>query len=582
MSTSKELHSKTPQDAVDIATPEPPKKPPLFQNKSYLLLQLGAVILITVVILIGLVNGMESTNVSFEIAIILLIAIAFLYGITARQMNPKAKNENKNNNPYHTFFFRGTVILTSLLTLFGIFGSFFVYVEHGNLFQAVGLATAIIWIAVFLIYFMWSVYFYNINYGLTDEDWNRIYEAKDRQREGLSIQEGELDVPQHNPFRSQTFGLPPGTVRGMIAFTLLMGGMSLLITSFGTGYSGVDIALLRQQFEFFETAFLMMIAFYFGDRSLKYLSKRWRDPNAPQTTADEQTSSTTYSTTKTTPSIIGDSIDEDHREFMEEDHDFLLANKPADTPLPITNVRRALSTSLEKPVIVSPGEEFVQVKDNTFQKILSDMDIRIALEELKDRDKIELSLPVIKAIVTVESAGRGHLKDGRAKILFEGHKLWQWLEKEKMDPNLLVKGNEDILYQKWTRIHYKGGTKEYDRLEKAKKLNPKAAVYSASWGLFQILGENLTHFIKGRGYKDHEEFEAKQHESEYYHFLDFLEFIKTKKIRGRPLIDFVSEQNNGTYDWESFAFGYNGSGYKVNKYDVKMKAAYEKFKADGL
>lgn len=582
MSTSKELHSKTPQDAVDIATPEPPKKPPLFQNKSYLLLQLGAVILITVVILIGLVNGMESTNVSFEIAIILLIAIAFLYGITARQMNPKAKNENKNNNPYHTFFFRGTVILTSLLTLFGIFGSFFVYVEHGNLFQAVGLATAIIWIAVFLIYFMWSVYFYNINYGLTDEDWNRIYEAKDRQREGLSIQEGELDVPQHNPFRSQTFGLPPGTVRGMIAFTLLMGGMSLLITSFGTGYSGVDIALLRQQFEFFETAFLMMIAFYFGDRSLKYLSKRWRDPNAPQTTADEQTSSTTYSTTKTTPSIIGDSIDEDHREFMEEDHDFLLANKPADTPLPITNVRRALSTSLEKPVIVSPDEEFVQVKDNTFQKILSDMDIRIALEELKDRDKIELSLPVIKAIVTVESAGRGHLKDGRAKILFEGHKLWQWLEKEKMDPNLLVKGNEDILYQKWTRIHYKGGTKEYDRLEKAKKLNPKAAVYSASWGLFQILGENLTHFIKGRGYKDHEEFEAKQHESEYYHFLDFLEFIKTKKIRGRPLIDFVSEQNNGTYDWESFAFGYNGSGYKVNKYDVKMKAAYEKFKADGL
>ena len=293
MSTSKELHSKTPQDAVDIATPEPPKKPPLFQNKSYLLLQLGAVILITVVILIGLVNGMESTNVSFEIAIILLIAIAFLYGITARQMNPKAKNENKNNNPYHTFFFRGTVILTSLLTLFGIFGSFFVYVEHGNLFQAVGLATAIIWIAVFLIYFMWSVYFYNINYGLTDEDWNRIYEAKERQREGLSIQEGELDVPQHNPFRSQTFGLPPGTVRGMIAFTLLMGGMSLLITSFGTGYSGVDIALLRQQFEFFETAFLMMIAFYFGDRSLKYLSKRSRDPIAPQTTADEQTSSTT-------------------------------------------------------------------------------------------------------------------------------------------------------------------------------------------------------------------------------------------------------------------------------------------------
>jgi len=582
MDPSTKPNNEARQVAAELASPEPEKKTPLFQNKRYLFLQLGAVVLITLVILIGMVNGMEASNTSFEIAIILLTSIAFLYGITARQMNPKAKNENKNNNPYHSFFFKGTVILTTLLTLFGIFGAFFVYVEHGNLFQAVGLATAVIWIAVFLVYFMWSVYFYNINYGLTDEDWNRIYDSKERQKAGLSIQEGELDVPQHNPFRSQTFGLPPGTVRGLIAFTLLMGGMSLLITSYGTAYSGVDIALLRQQFEFFETAFLMMIAFYFGDRSLRYLSKRWTDPNAPQSQAPTNSTPAILGSSATNPKVTGDSINEDDREFLEEDQDFAIENKAATAPPPITNVRMTLSTSLEKPIIESPGEEFVQLKDNTFQKILSDMDIRIALEEMKDRDKIELSLPVVKAIVSVESAGRGHLKDGRAKILFEGHKLWHWLEKENMDPKLLLKGNEDILYQKWTRAHYKGGAKEYDRLEKAKKLNPKAAVYSASWGLFQILGENLTHFIKGRGYKDHEEFEAKQHESEYYHFLDFLTFIKTKKIRGKALIEYVSEQNNGNYDWESFAFGYNGSGYKQNKYDTKMKAAYEKFKADGL
>ena len=582
MDPSTKPNNEARQVAAELASPEPEKKTPLFQNKRYLFLQLGAVVLITLVILIGMVNGMEASNTSFEIAIILLTSITFLYGITARQMNPKAKNENKNNNPYHSFFFKGTVILTTLLTLFGIFGAFFVYVEHGNLFQAVGLATAVIWIAVFLVYFMWSVYFYNINYGLTDEDWNRIYDSKERQKAGLSIQEGELDVPQHNPFRSQTFGLPPGTVRGLIAFTLLMGGMSLLITSYGTAYSGVDIALLRQQFEFFETAFLMMIAFYFGDRSLRYLSKRWTDPNAPQSQAPTNSTPAILGSSATNPKVTGDSINEDDREFLEEDQDFAIENKAATAPPPITNVRMTLSTSLEKPIIESPGEEFVQLKDNTFQKILSDMDIRIALEEMKDRDKIELSLPVVKAIVSVESAGRGHLKDGRAKILFEGHKLWQWLEKENMDPKLLLKGNEDILYQKWTRAHYKGGAKEYDRLEKAKKLNPKAAVYSASWGLFQILGENLTHFIKGRGYKDHEEFEAKQHESEYYHFLDFLTFIKTKKIRGKALIEYVSEQNNGNYDWESFAFGYNGSGYKQNKYDTKMKAAYEKFKADGL
>nr|MBI1230115.1 DUF3380 domain-containing protein [Cytophagales bacterium] len=583
MSTTSETNSEDKAPKSPKALPEETEnKSPLFKNKAYLILQLSAVVIITVVILIGVVNGMEAANTSFEIAIILLISIAFLYGITARQMNPKAKDQNKNNNPYHTFFFRGTVILTSLLTLFGIFGSFFVYVEHGNLFQAVGLATAVIWIAVFLVYFMWSVYFYNINYGLTDEDWNRIYEAKERQKEGLSMQEGELDVPQYNPFRSQTFGLPPGTVRGMIAFTLLMGGMSLLITSFGTAYSGVDIALLRQQFEFFETAFLMMIAFYFGDRSLKYISKRWSDPNSPQQTSEGKATLGTSASAPALPRIKGDSIDEDDDVFLADDREFELENRPADAVPTITNVRMALSTSLNKPMIEAPGEEFVQLKDNAFAKVLSDMDIRQALAELKDKDKIDLSLPVVKAIVSVESAGRGHLKDGRAKILFEGHKFWQWLEKEKMDPKLSVKGNEDILYEKWTRAHYKGGTREYDRLEKAKKLHPKAAVYSASWGLFQILGENITHFIKGRGYKDHEEFEARQHESEYYHFLDFLEFIKTKKVRGTPLIDFVSENTNGNYDWERFAFGYNGSEYKVNKYDVKMKAAYEKFKAEGL
>jgi len=57
-----------------------------------------------------------------------------------------------------------------------------------------------------------------------------------------------------------------------------------------------------------------------------------------------------------------------------------------------------------------------------------------------------------------------------------------------------------------------------------------------------------------------------------------VEFIKTKKLKGTPLIDFISEEKSGSYDWASFAYGYNGSGYKVNKYDTKLQAAYEKFK----
>src|SRR5690606_10981897 len=111
-----------------------------------------------------------------------------------------------------------------------------------------------------------------------------------------------------------------------------------------------------------------------------------------------------------------------------------------------------------------------------------------------------------------------------------------------------------------------------------KKIDEKAAVYATSWGLFQILGENLESFIKSRKYKDFKEFEEKQHESEYVHFLDFLSFIKTKKVRGKALANYISEERHGDYDWETFAYGYNGKGYKVNRYDTKLQIAYNKYK----
>src|SRR5690606_29030490 len=130
---------------------------------------------------------------------------------------------------------------------------------------------------------------------------------------------------KNNPYRSQTFGLPPGTVRGMIAFTLLIGGMSLLIVSFGTEYTGAELALVRQQFEFFETAFLMMIAFYFGDKSLKYLKSRWTDPNR-RSEKTEPTSSGAASTPVMPQAVIdeqpNDPLFYEDQEFLEEEKEF--------------------------------------------------------------------------------------------------------------------------------------------------------------------------------------------------------------------------------------------------------------------
>src|SRR5690606_12388966 len=186
---------------------------------------------------------------------------------------------------------------------------------------------------------------------------------------------------------------------------------------------------------------------------------------------------------------------------------------------------------------------------------------------------------------------------GRAKILFEGHKFWHWLKEAGKNPVELVKGNEDILYEKWTRAHYKGGKGEYDRLQKAMNIDKKAAIYSASWGKFQILGENLEHYIKSRlydpenemhkkaphfYYKDVFDFYDKQDNSEYYHLLDFIAFITTKTVKNNdgiamPLINYLSGNDASALDWDKFAYGYNGKGYKENNYDTKLKRAYERF-----
>ncbi|MBD3629083.1 N-acetylmuramidase domain-containing protein [Cyclobacterium sp.] len=567
-------------DKKNSTSPEEKKK--VFSERRYLYIHIGSIFLIMLAVLVFIVPGMETTNQLLASGLVVVTGLIFIYGLLARYFGPKSKDRNPNYNPYHTFFFKGTVILSTVLVVFGILGAFFVYVEYDNLFQAVGLATSVVWIALFLIYFMWSVYHYNINYGLTDQDWQRIYEAKDRYSQGMPVKASEMSMPEHNPYRSQTFGLPPGTVRGMIAFTLLMGGMALLIVSFGTQYTGVDAALLSQQFEFFETAFLMMIAFYFGDKSLKYLQTRWVSRDRPDENQSSQNKSAGTATTSSSdvPAHPLSSLDMDNSLFAMEDADF--ASKAPDSESELDEQRVSLSTSFDnQSEEILQREEYVQIKDNINSKILSDMDILQALDELEQRDKIKISLPVIKAIVAVESAGRGHLNDGRAKILFEGHKFWYWLEKFGKDPKALSVGKEHIIYEKWTRKHYRVGAKEYERLEAAKSIDPKAAVYATSWGLFQILGENMEHHIKARKYKNVVEFEAQQHESEYVHFLDFLEFIKSKKVRGKALIDYISEKEQDNYDWESFAYGYNGSGYKVNHYHIKMKNHYEKFKKEG-
>lgn len=139
-------------------------------------------------------------------------------------------------------------------------------------FTIIAFVILMLWINIFIGYFVWATYFYNINFGVSRKVWTKIEAAKDAKAVGKLYDADILeDEPLFNPYNDQTFGLPPGTVRGMIAFSLLFGGTALLIVSFGLDSEISPSGIFRDQFEFFKTAFLMMVAFYFGSKSLKYI-----------------------------------------------------------------------------------------------------------------------------------------------------------------------------------------------------------------------------------------------------------------------------------------------------------------------
>lgn len=198
-------------------------------------------------------------------------------------------------------------------------------------------------------------------------------------------------------------------------------------------------------------------------------------------------------------------------------------------------------------------------------KYLSEADIS------KLAKTLGLDIATIKAVNEVESRGRGFNTDGNPKILFEGHVFWKELEKRGINPAQYAAGNEDILYKKWTTDHYKGGIAEYDRLNKAINLinndsNVAAAAYaSASWGLFQIMG----YHYEMLGYDSVVEFVGDMQLSEGRQLEAFGNFLEKN-----GLVGYLRNKQ-----WAEFAKRYNGPGYAANRYDSKLKDAYQKYAA---
>ncbi|CAL2079131.1 Peptidoglycan-binding protein [Tenacibaculum dicentrarchi] len=178
---------------------------------------------------------------------------------------------------------------------------------------------------------------------------------------------------------------------------------------------------------------------------------------------------------------------------------------------------------------------------------------KINEKDFKEAAKtLGVEVAIIKAVCEVEAPMGGFLQTGEPVILFERHKFHQF--------------TDGIFSEKHPTISnpraggYISGRREHFRLQEAEKLNREAALKSASWGKFQIMGFNY----KLCGFSNIQTFINAMYNSEKAQLKAFVNFIKSV-----GLSDELRRK-----DWKGFARGYNGRAYYKNAYDKKLKRAY--------
>jgi hypothetical protein len=166
----------------------------------------------------------------------------------------------------------------------------------------------------------------------------------------------------------------------------------------------------------------------------------------------------------------------------------------------------------------------------------------------------------IHAILDTETRGTGFDSKNRPIILFEPHIFHKQLSAHKPE-KLSEAMSKGLAYKTWGQSPYPRDS--YPRLEEAILIDPELAVRSASWGLGQLMGFNHSMAGYSSALDMVEQFKA----DEEYHLLAMIKFIISAGL----------DDELRRKDWKGFARGYNGPGFKKNRYDVKLKTNYEKW-----
>jgi hypothetical protein len=172
-------------------------------------------------------------------------------------------------------------------------------------------------------------------------------------------------------------------------------------------------------------------------------------------------------------------------------------------------------------------------------------------------DTVGVHAAEIWTVLAVETSGCGYIADRRPTILYERH-VFHRLTQGRFDDG-------DI--SSLTAGGYGApGAHQYDRLAAAMAKDETAetaALQSASWGIGQIMGENCAL----AGFQDVQEMVDAMMESE----------DRQLAAMGTFLVKRGLDASLRVHDWTSFAKGYNGKNFAINRYDVRLNGEFQKF-----
>ncbi|RUT67889.1 DUF3380 domain-containing protein [Flavobacterium cupreum] len=171
--------------------------------------------------------------------------------------------------------------------------------------------------------------------------------------------------------------------------------------------------------------------------------------------------------------------------------------------------------------------------------------------------KLGIPIASVRAVYKVETGGNAFRENGDPKILFERHYFSNFTN-GKFD-----KTNPDISNPQ--QGGYGNYSEQIGKLNKAVGLDKDAGYKSASYGGFQIMESNF----KAAGFKNVSDFATTMMSNdEDKHLTAFVNIILSND-------DLLEAIQSG--DWKTFAKIYNGPKYKKNKYDEKLKSAYDDY-----